>query len=185
MENHSLIDKIKHRNSERELKEIYQAYRNEFLLWAVRNHSCTMEEAKDVFQQSIIIFYENIMSGKISHLTSQLKTYLFGIGKNKLLELSREKSRIKGQYNDVVYLNQEIFFEEMNEAYEEQLQFVECCMVKLGNPCRNLLELYYYKKKSMVTIAEIMGYKNSDTVKNLKYKCLQRLKHLFKAQPNN
>ena len=33
----------------------------------------------------------------------------------------------------------------------------------------------------MQEIADGMDYKNSDTVKNLKYKCLQRLRQVYKS----
>ena len=34
----------------------------------------------------------------------------------------------------------------------------------------------------MLEISEVLDYKNSDTVKNLKYKCLQRLRQIFKSE---
>lgn len=34
-------------------------------------------------------------------------------------------------------------------------------------------------KLAMLEIAELLGYKNTDTTKNQKYKCLKRLKKLF------
>ena len=39
-------------------------------------------------------------------------------------------------------------------------------------------ELMYYQKWSMKDIAEKFGFKNADTTKNQKYKCMQRLKKL-------
>ena len=79
MKDHSLIERIKSKQSDKALKEVYQKYRNEFLHWAVRNHSCSMEEAKDVFQQGVVILYENVKLGKVTQITTQVKTYLFSI----------------------------------------------------------------------------------------------------------
>lgn len=45
-------------------------------------------------------------------------------------------------------------------------------------PCRSLLFAFYVQNKSMEELAEEMNYKNADTVKNVKYKCLQRLRKL-------
>lgn len=181
MENHSLIERIKSKDSEKGLKEIYSNYRNEFLMWAVRHHSCSMDEAKDVFQQTVIIFYENIRGGKVTQITTQVKTYLFSIGKNKILELMRSKSKSQPQYNDMIYSDTDYLYNEVDDDYEEKLKKAQACLTKLGNPCKSILEQYYYHKKSMVEISEIMEYKNSDTVKNLKYKCLKRLKQMFKT----
>lgn len=182
MENHSLIEEIKSRDSEKSLEKIYSDYRNEFMLWAIRNHECSMDEAKDVFQQSVIIFYENIKSGKLTQLTTKVKTYLFSIGKNKILELIRAKNKQQGQYYDQVYMDNDYLYHEADEEYEVKLMNVENCLIKMGHPCKRILEQYYYHRKSMMEISEIMDYKNSDTVKNLKYKCLQKLRQIFKSK---
>lgn len=179
MENHSLIDKIKNKNGELELKKIYQKYRSEFLLWAVRDHSCTMEEAQDIFQQTVVIFYENIIQEKVSEITSKVKTYLFGIGKNKIYELSRDKRKKQFQVHEQIFVNSDNYFENEDKEYEEKLNKVKVCLIKLGDPCKTLLEQYYYHNKSMIEISGILDYKNSDTTKNLKYKCLQRLRRMF------
>ncbi len=185
MENHSLIDRIKSKDSEQELKEVYNNYRNEFLLWAVKHYDCTMEEAKDVFQQTIVIFYENIINGKVTEISTQVKTYLFGIGKNKILELLRSKKKRMPEAVDENFEVQEIYYSEIDEVYEEKLLNVESSLALLGDPCKSILEQYYYHKKSMMEISEILDYKNRDTVKNMKYKCLQRLKQIFKTEFNS
>lgn len=179
MENHSMIERIKKQDSENGLKEIYSKYRDEFLLWAIRNHSCSMEEAKDVFQQTVIIFYENIVYGKVSEITTKVKTYLFSIGKNKLLELIRKKGKHLNEFKDQAYSGSEIYYGDEYEEYEGKLKKVELCLEKLGDPCKGILKQYYYQKRSMQEIAKVLDYKNSDTVKNLKYKCLQRLRQVF------
>ena len=61
---------------------------------------------------------------------------------------------------------------------EQQLECVEKGLEKLGEPGRTILELYYYHGKSMEEIAELLHYKNSATAKNIKYKCLLRLKKI-------
>jgi RNA polymerase sigma-70 factor (ECF subfamily) len=143
-----------------------------------------MEEAKDVFQQTMIIFYENIISEKLTDIKTQVKTYLFGIGKNKLHELLRDKNKQSAQFNDQIYVNTEYDYQDAEDAYEDQLKLVEVCLDELGDPCRRILGQYYYHRKTMLQISESLGYKNSETVKNLKYKCLQRLRQIVsKSMP--
>jgi len=67
---------------------------------------------------------------------------------------------------------------------EADLQMVERCLQLLGDPCKTLLELYYYKRLSMAQITSSMDYKNVDTTKNLKYKCIKRLRRLFEEEIN-
>lgn len=182
MENHSLIERIKSRDSEKCLEKIYCDYRNEFILWVIRNYSCSMDEAKDVFQQTVIIFYENIRSGKLNQISTKVKTYLFSIGKNKILELLRAKNKQEAHYKDHIYMDNEYLYNEVDEEYEVNLENVENCLIIMGDPCKSILEQYYYHRKSMTEISEILDYKNSDTTKNLKYKCIQKLKQIFKSK---
>ena len=182
MKDHSLIERIKNQKNDEALKEVYQKYRSEFLHWAVRNHSCSLDEAKDIFQQGIIIFYENIKFEKVTYFTTQVKTYLFSICKNKLLEMHRKRSKMQSSYNDQVLLNDELYFSAVTNDFEEKMNIVDECLLEMGDPCKSILLQYYYHKKSMLEISELLKYKNSDTVKNLKYKCLQRLKHSCKSK---
>ena len=181
MENHSLIERIKYGDGDDALKEIYNTYRNEFILWATGNHSCTTEEAKDIFQQSMIVLYENVIYEKLTEITTQVNTYLFSIGKNKILELMRQKGKAVIQNEDQVDFESHLYGLEIDEGFEEKMRKVEASILKLGTPCKNILEQYYYHKKSMQELSEILGYKSSDTVKNLKYKCLQRLKQIYNS----
>ena len=182
MKNHSLIERIRSKDSEEALKEVYNKYRKEFFLWAVRKHSCSVDDAKDVFQQTIVIFYENVRSGKVTELTSHVKTYLFSIGKNKMLELMRQKKKLPVHFDDVTYFDAEQIDDDLDDGYEKKIRNIELCLEELGNPCKKILQQYYYHKKSMIEISEILDYKNSDTVKNLKYKCLQRLREIYTSQ---
>ena len=65
---------------------------------------------------------------------------------------------------------------------EQQSESVEHGLDKLGEPGRTILELFYYHGKSMEEIAELLHYKNSATVKNLKYKYLIRLRKIVEEE---
>jgi RNA polymerase sigma factor (sigma-70 family) len=181
MENHSLIERIKGKDTDRGLKEVYDKYRDEFVIWAVKHHKCSTEEAKDVFQQTVVIFYENIIYEKVTEISTRIKTYLFSIGKNKILELLRRKSKNLPHLDEQTIASNDLYINVFDEEYEEKLLNVEESLNMLGDPCKNILEQYYYLKKSMAEISELLQYKNSDTVKNMKYKCLQRLKQIYKS----
>jgi RNA polymerase sigma-70 factor (ECF subfamily) len=181
MNNHSLIERIKREDGEQVLKEIYKQYRNEFLQWVIRNHDCTIEEAKDLFQQTILTFYENIVNGKTVEINVHMKTYIFGIAKNKLMEMLRGR-KAGGRFDDL-HLEMEEDTADGQDAYahdyDTKLSTIEQYLRKVGDPCKTILEYYYYHKKSMQDIAELLDYKNSETVKNLKYKCIMRLRKLL------
>jgi RNA polymerase sigma factor (sigma-70 family) len=162
--------------NEQALTKIYKAYRDEFIRWSGRHYQCPEEVAKDIYQVSIVIFYENIVSGKLTELKSSIKTYLFAIGKNKILEQHVEMKRQEKMQENFIY---EPLEEYVNpEEKEEVFRAMEKALSGLGEPCKTLLELYYYKNFSIEQIAKVMGYKGNDSAKTQKYKCLMRLKKM-------
>jgi len=58
---------------------------------------------------------------------------------------------------------------------KDKIKSVTQAIDSLGDSCRRILDCYYFEQLSMAEIAYQLGYKNKDTVKNLKYKCLKRL----------
>ncbi len=176
----SLIDSFR-LNDEKEIERLYNSYRDQFVSWAIKTFNCDRDEAVEVYQQAIVIFYENVRSGKLDSIESNCKTYLFAIGKNKFYERLRELSR-QNPLESTVMKSELQFEEEKFDHSEEKLRAVEEGLNKLGSPCREILIKYYYNKNSMEEIASLMDYKNGSTVKNLKYKCLQRLKKILQEE---
>jgi RNA polymerase sigma-70 factor (ECF subfamily) len=122
--------------------------------------------------------YDNIHAGKLDTLQSSLKTYLFGIGKNLVWQQYRNSHReqaIGAEFYLQNYLQQDIDAENSTEV---NLAIVSRSFDQLGEPCHELLDQYYFKRKSMEEICSKMGYKNPETAKNQKYKCMERLRKM-------
>lgn len=164
-------------NENEALKELYTLYRGECVQWLHKNYALNHEDAREVFQVSIVILYDNVITGKLVNLTSSIKTYLFAIAKNKAQEF-RRTSHSTISSDDILLLH---IMEDAEDKsiMEENFLHMENSLASLGNPCQQVLELFYYKKWKMPKIAEALNYKNTDTVKNIKYKCLKRLQKLF------
>ena len=161
------------------LADLYKSHRSAFLHWIMK-FGCTREEAKDSYQAAVLTFYENVASGKLTVLDSSAKTYLFAIGRNKIMEMKRASGKLSGMGSledslpDVP--------EEEAVADPQQLKHVTLCLEKLGEPCATLLKEFYYHCRSMEEIAKALDYKTTDSAKNQKYKCLARLRKLFNEE---
>ena len=68
--------------------------------------------------------------------------------------------------------------EELEE--NERIIAVQQAMEQIGNPCRDILLLYYWEERSMEEIAVKLGFANADTVKSKKYQCKKALENLVK-----
>jgi len=161
------------------LKEIYIEYRDSFINWIIGKSQCTQDEALVLFQNSVVILYENVISGKVIELKNP-KSYLYAIGKNKLFELFREKKRNSTEnLNDSKYLNLVIEEEFDIDPKKDVLGLLNKSLLELGDPCKTLLINFYFKKKSFSEISVDLNYKNSNTVKTKKFKCLKRLRKIM------
>lgn len=157
------------------LAQVYTEYRQEFIQWIISTYDCEFEEARDIYQQVILIFYENVVSKKLAVLTSSVKTYLFSIGKNKYMELSRSQKRYQAIPLAQNESAQPVDDMKNNEA---RLNLIEDQLIQLGDPCRSLLIHFYYHRQPIGQLTEKFGYKNIGTAKNQKYKCLERLRKM-------
>jgi len=160
------------------LAAVYENYRDEFLLWMVREFKISMDDSKDIYQLTILIFYDNVRTGKLQHLVSSVKTYLFGIGKN----IAREKQRKEKRFIPIDQEKwlKEFLIDEPTERLDDDLfSRAKVALEKLGQPCQRIVELFYFEKKNMTEISDTLGYKNPDTAKNQKCKCMARLRKLF------
>ena len=162
---------------------MYEQFRDEFISWSYKHYTCPTEDAKEIWQQAVVVLYENVMSGKLTHLNSNLKTYLFAVGKNKLMERHRAEQKLTRP--DGARWIATADEDAGHDVREAALNLVETTLDALGDPCKSLLELYYYQRLIVADIAARLGYKNADAAKTAKYKCLKRLRKLYtEAQVN-
>lgn len=142
------------------------------------SNSGTEQEAKDVYQEAVIAFYERAQQPGFV-LTCKIKTYLYAVCRRLWLKRLAEKKRF------TVSIPETETFEgaedEANDAFEKELSFKRMgeSLQALGEPCRSIIEDFYIHDFSMEIISEKFGYTTADNAKNQKYKCLQRLKKLF------
>ena len=173
MNNNSVIERIRN-GEDGELEKVYVKYRREFISWVIKRYQCSVEDAADVYQQIILTFYENVVQGKLVELKSNLKTYLFAIGKNKIMEGKKYGSKFL-KHDDFEIEKAEVEDEDKEEK-ERELTSVEKSLKLIGEHCKQLLEMFYYQKKNIDEITDALGYKNSASARNQKYKCMEKLR---------
>jgi len=175
-----IIKKIRF-GGQTELGLVYAEYREEFLRWITKAYHCSDDDGKDIYQLTILIFYDNIKQGKLETLVSSVKTYLFGIGKNILKEHIRKEKRYTPIHQEK-WLKEYLVEEQTQIRDEHAFDVAGVALAKLGSPCRRLIEMFYYEKKSMSEISEALQFKNPETAKNQKCKCMARLRKLFEEE---
>ncbi len=148
------------------------------VLQLVVTNNGSEDDAKDIFQESVIVLYDKVKAGNFE-LNSKLKTFLYSVCRRLWLKRLNIKSRSSGNIADfegIEAVEQDL---EYHEEKDRQFKQMDEALGHLGEPCRTIIEEFYINNKSMQEICEAFGYTNADNAKNQKYKCLQRLKKLF------
>jgi RNA polymerase sigma factor (sigma-70 family) len=167
-------------NSDSVLKRLYLAY-FPMILQLVINNNGNEDDAKDIYQEAIIVLYNKVKRGDFE-LSSKLKTYLYSICRRLWLKRLKQMNRYGGDikdFEDYLPVEDEV---EKHQDRDMQLNKMADALKLLGEPCKTIMEDFYMHSKSMQDICERFGYTNADNAKTQKYKCLQRLKKLFFQQ---
>jgi RNA polymerase sigma factor (sigma-70 family) len=147
------------------------------VLHFVNSNNGTEEEAKDIYQEAFIVLYENLQKPDFK-LNCKIKTYIYSVCRRLWLKNLYRKSKFLGKIDDFEEFI--LFEEEPSEQFDEfAFDKMEDALLRLGEPCRTILEDYYMNQMNMTQIAEKMNYTNADNAKTQKYKCLNRLKKLM------
>lgn len=159
------------------LDQIYVAYFPMVLQMVLANNG-NEDDAKDIFQESVIVLYNKVIEGEFE-LNAKLKTFIYAVCRRLWLKKLNHQSRFSNNFAAVPDLEENVFDLEEHEAQNQQFKLMQEALEQLGEPCKTIIEQFYLHSKSMQDICEQFGYTNTDNAKTQKYKCLQRLKKLF------
>ena len=147
----------------------------------VLTNNGTAEDAKDLYQEAFSVFHKKI-SKEDFELTSTISTYLYSISRNLWLKvLSKRKKTVR--FVDVSNWIDLPIIDEPDEWAEIQTmreKIVIESLSELSDPCFEILKRFYYNEQSMEQIAAAMNYKNTNTAKNQKHKCLKKLRAIVR-----
>lgn len=160
------------KGDESALEFLYKQYYRMMTKLVISN-SGTEEEARDVYQDALIVFWEKAKKGDLV-MTSKISTFIYSICLNLWRKELDRKSRLSSEEKEN--------FEFPDMEREERIKVIQDCLDELGETCKKILMYYYFDGLSMNEIAVKLGYANTDTAKTKKYKCKKRLDDLVKAK---
>lgn len=157
------------------LRIIYKKFSGRIRSFIIKNGG-TPEDAKDVFQDALMIILEKIKAPDFE-LKSSFYTYLFSVC--KLTWYAKRRKKVNHTVTipddntliDQKNIEEELFNRELDNIYRENFS-------KLGTICQQLLRLFFVKK-SMTEIAKLLDLKNEHTARTRKYRCREKLKKLI------
>lgn len=176
------------KNTERELNTFAAKEWPKVLNFLKNRFGIDEDDCKDIFQESFIILYTNILSGKLNDMTASLSTYFTSICKNKALEFLRGAARSVNVDSEtsLSLLDGEVKTEKIeallaldegDTALETQKEELVQSIVKdLPSPCNELLWGFYRDNLSMKALAEMFNYSSESSAKVTKHRCCEKFR---------
>jgi DNA-directed RNA polymerase specialized sigma24 family protein len=140
----------------------------------VKKMNGNLEDARDIFQDGLLIYYEKVMIQQLSIQVSD-KAYLMGICKHLWYKKFHQKKAEIGFELAKLPLNRE---EEPMNVSDRIFLMIE----RSGKKCLDLLQSFYFEKKSMAEIASVFGFSSERSATTQKYKCLEKVRDEIKTK---
>ena len=172
-----LLTLIKEGKSNLALNFLYKNIQPKITIWIKQNNG-SLDEAQDVFQDSVISFYQFVLKGKFKEENS-IEGFLFYIARNKWINRVKQINKT-GEQLPLNLIETKPEEEKNNNRSKE----IEQLLSQLGEVCKELLTYSIFYKMSMEDISLRMGYSSQDAVKTKNYKCKQRLVKIVKDKRN-
>ncbi|MBD8489752.1 sigma-70 family RNA polymerase sigma factor [Echinicola sp. CAU 1574] len=142
----------------------------------IQKRGGTLADAKDVFQDSLVIYYEQLTKEKpIANQKQQ--AYLFGIARHLWFKRYQQQSRF---LNEVDGVGEGLISDQIPQepAHRDVWQFLE----QAGQKCMEMLKAFYYDRLSMEQLAGQFGYQSTRSATVQKYKCLEKVRDQVKQK---
>lgn len=146
----------------------------------VLKNSGSKEAAEDLYHEAFLASWRNVQLKRFTPANeSEWNAYLNRVARNKWIDQLRAK---KGKEtttidDDRMEGDSETDHDQIAEEEIYIKQIVQSFRL-LGEDCQRLLNLFYYKRKSMREIATLFKW-TEGTARNNKYRCLQKLKTII------
>ncbi|MEO9871808.1 RNA polymerase sigma factor [Ekhidna sp.] len=144
----------------------------------IRNNRGDEAEAKDVFQDGLLVLYNQIEDGKFEGRSS-VGTYLFTIVKNFWRAECKRKQKVLNIPIEENHLMENQTIEDLFSS-QEDVRKLDMLFGKLGKGCKDLLTSFFYHEQKVSEIKEKLSLGSDQAVRTKKFRCLQKLTAIFK-----
>jgi DNA-directed RNA polymerase specialized sigma24 family protein len=133
----------------------------------------SFDEAKDIFQDALIVYYEKTAAAKLT-LNTNDAAYL--VGTAKYLWIKRYKEHC--QYIPLDGIDIALDETKENPSGRSLMHFLETA----GKKCMDLLKSFYYDQLPLEDAAVLFGFSGVRSATVQKYKCLEKVRETIKEK---
>ncbi len=171
------------RNENNVLEKTYR-YNYKTVRNYVMKNSGTEADAKDIFQEAMMIAWLNLKEGKFTVRNEfSLSAYIYKIAKFKWLDKLKSKEvRLTTKAGNYDFEDIETESSDYNDA-EKKLNYLRSLYNQLDVKCKEVLNSFYFEKKRLEEIASSMDY-DTGSIRTIKYRCMQKLRKMHANAQN-
>jgi RNA polymerase sigma factor (sigma-70 family) len=176
MSDTDILELIRQGRDERAFARLYTHFPKVRRL--VRDNSGSADDAKDVFQDALIVFHRKARTSDFT-LTSSISTYLFSVCRNLWREELRRRNKSLSKW-EVADMSEEPVELTTMLAREGEYSTAEQALRTLGDKCLEVLKRFYIAREPLIDIARSLGFAGEGAAKTRKYKCLEEARKRFR-----
>lgn len=175
-----LLERLKENEQEAYLS-LYHLYYPDLARYVIRN-SGNKEDAEDVFQETMLVLLHKIRENDFQ-LNAELKTFLYAINRNQWLKKLRSRhislplESIENSNSNEDAIDIDLQQHQQSESWLQRL------FENITGHCVVLITRIFLKQHEPEVLIKELGYKNSHTFQNQKYKCINQLRKAGKKFP--
>lgn len=157
---------------------LYRLYYPDLARYVLRNNG-SREDAEDVFQETLLVLLHKIREENFI-LNAELKTFLYAINRNQWLKKLRSRHIVVPvEYAENISAHIDIDLKQ----HQQSENWLERLFENITGHCVVLITRIFLKQHEPDVLIKELGYKNSHTFQNQKYKCINQLRKAGKKLP--
>ncbi|PPK99090.1 RNA polymerase sigma factor [Parapedobacter indicus] len=145
----------------------------------------TFEEAKDVFHEALLVYYEKMYEGRLN-LQQNEEAYIFGIVRHLWTKRYVENQRFASLDQLMAGFDSEDSAGNWEDGDSLTDTLSDKRILRLlqaaGRKCMEVLTAFYYEKLDMQELAHRFGFSGTRSATVQKFKCLQKVKQVVKEK---
>lgn len=167
LSDHKVIERIK-QGDEHMLVHMYKDHYTMIRNFVLKNNG-DEGMVEDILQECVIAVWKNVLKADFI-LQAKLSTYIMAIAKNLWFKELKKQTRF-------TYVDESDQIKETGEDMKLRLDdnIIVQMVREMDETCKKLLAYFYFDGFDNKTIAEKLGFANTDTVKSKKYQCFKKL----------
>jgi len=177
-----IVQAIREGNDTKVIDSLYAT-----VLPTVKKHVCnnggSLEDAFDVFQDALMVFYKLVVTEKYDSEKYKVHGFVFAISKNLWINLI--KKRINSTKREKLVANDDLEPSILENLIDkERKSTLDLLFQSMGEKCTEILTMFFYHKYSLKEIAQKLGDMSEDAVKVKSHRCKKLLANKVKANKN-